>query len=212
MLLTEMTILTALRTAATSALAATHLAPPGARTMAHHRQRRAVRVPGARLQGAARHRPAAALRHRPARQRQMRGATWPASASTSRSAPRRRRRWKAPRSSPRSPPTSRTPRSSPTTWSAPASTSTPSAATARARPSCTPDILRRADIFVEYPPQTRIEGEIQQIAAGPSGDRALAGDRRARCRAARDARADHAVRLRRLRHRGFLGAALRPRA
>lgn len=26
-----------------------------------------------------------------------------------------------------------------------------------------PDILRRADIFVEYPPQTRIEGEIQQL-------------------------------------------------
>jgi ornithine cyclodeaminase len=28
-----------------------------------------------------------------------------------------------------------------------------------------PDILRRSDIFVEYPPQTRIEGEIQQLAA-----------------------------------------------
>jgi ornithine cyclodeaminase len=27
------------------------------------------------------------------------------------------------------------------------------------------DILMRADIFVEYPPQTRIEGEIQQLAA-----------------------------------------------
>ncbi len=27
------------------------------------------------------------------------------------------------------------------------------------------DILTRADIFVEYPPQTRIEGEIQQLAA-----------------------------------------------
>lgn len=27
-----------------------------------------------------------------------------------------------------------------------------------------PDILRRADIFVEYTPQTRIEGEIQQLA------------------------------------------------
>jgi ornithine cyclodeaminase len=27
-----------------------------------------------------------------------------------------------------------------------------------------PDILRRADIVVEYPPQTRIEGEIQQLA------------------------------------------------
>jgi ornithine cyclodeaminase len=27
-----------------------------------------------------------------------------------------------------------------------------------------PDILLRSDIFVEYPPQTRIEGEIQQLA------------------------------------------------
>src|SRR5919205_336787 len=27
-----------------------------------------------------------------------------------------------------------------------------------------PDILKRSDIFVEYPPQTRIEGEIQQLA------------------------------------------------
>lgn len=27
------------------------------------------------------------------------------------------------------------------------------------------DILTRARIFVEYPPQTRIEGEIQQLAA-----------------------------------------------
>ena len=28
-----------------------------------------------------------------------------------------------------------------------------------------PDILKRADVFVEYPPQTRIEGEIQQMPA-----------------------------------------------
>ncbi|MGP6170888.1 ornithine cyclodeaminase [Microbacterium sp. A204] len=28
-----------------------------------------------------------------------------------------------------------------------------------------PRILRRSDIFVEYPPQTRVEGEIQQLAA-----------------------------------------------
>ncbi len=27
-----------------------------------------------------------------------------------------------------------------------------------------PDVLRRSDIFVEYPPQTRIEGDIQQLA------------------------------------------------
>ena len=40
------------------------------------------------------------------------------------------------------------------------------------------DILLRSAIFVEYPPQTRIEGEIQQLAARSSGDRAVAGDRR----------------------------------
>ena len=40
------------------------------------------------------------------------------------------------------------------------------------------DILLRSDIFVEYAPQTRIEGEIQQLDARSSGDRALAGDRR----------------------------------
>ncbi len=28
-----------------------------------------------------------------------------------------------------------------------------------------PDVLHRADIFVEYPPQTRVEGEIQRLAA-----------------------------------------------
>ena len=41
------------------------------------------------------------------------------------------------------------------------------------------DILLRSDIFVEYAPQTRIEGEIQQLDKRPPGDRALAGDRRA---------------------------------
>ncbi len=36
-------------------------------------------------------------------------------------------------------------------------------AIARARPNWRADILLRSDIFVEYPPQTRIEGEIQQL-------------------------------------------------
>ncbi len=61
MLLTEMTILTALRTAATSALAARHLAPEGADCMAHHRQWRPERIPGAGVQGAARRGQAAPL-------------------------------------------------------------------------------------------------------------------------------------------------------
>ena len=46
MLITEMTILTALRTAATSAMAAKYLAPKGATHDGHHRQWRAVRIPG----------------------------------------------------------------------------------------------------------------------------------------------------------------------
>ena len=69
------------------------------------------------------------------------------------------------------------------------------------------DILLRSDIFVEYPPQTRIEGEIQQLAADHPvtelwqviAGKAHGPDRRP---------ADHAVRRRRLRHRGFLGPAL----
>ncbi len=48
--------------------------------------------------------------------------------------------------------------------SAPARTSMPSAATAPAR-RAEYAILLRSDIFVEYPPQTRIEGEIQQLPA-----------------------------------------------
>lgn len=49
------------------------------------------------------------------------------------------------------------------------------------------DILRRSDIFVEYPPQTRIEGEIQQLAADhPVTElwRVIAGEEKGR----RDAR------------------------
>ena len=45
------------------------------------------------------------------------------------------------------------------------------------------DILKRSDIFVEYPPQTRIEGEIQQLAADhPVTElwRVIAGEARGR--------------------------------
>ncbi|HRJ68019.1 MAG TPA: ornithine cyclodeaminase [Beijerinckiaceae bacterium] len=45
------------------------------------------------------------------------------------------------------------------------------------------DILKRSDIFVEYPPQTRIEGEIQQLAADhPVTElwRVIAGEERGR--------------------------------
>ena len=40
------------------------------------------------------------------------------------------------------------------------------------------DILLRSSIFVEYTPQTRIEGEIQQLPPDHPGDRTLAGDHR----------------------------------
>lgn len=69
------------------------------------------------------------------------------------------------------------------------------------------DILMRAEIFVEYPPQTRIEGEIQQLAADhPVTELWQVISGRAPGR-----RADHRVRLGRLRDRGFLGPALRAR-
>ena len=71
------------------------------------------------------------------------------------------------------------------------------------------DILLRSAIFVEYKPQTRIEGEIQQLARRSSRHRAVAGDRRRGPRPAL-ARSGHAVRLGRLRHRGLLRPALRP--
>ncbi len=35
--------------------------------------------------------------------------------------------------------------------------------TAPARPNCTATSCSRSRIFVEYPPQTRVEGEIQQL-------------------------------------------------
>ena len=71
------------------------------------------------------------------------------------------------------------------------------------------DILLRSAIFVEYPPQTRIEGEIQQLAADhPVTElwRVIAGEvpgRRSRDQVT-------LFELGRLRHRGLLRPALRP--
>ena len=39
-------------------------------------------------------------------------------------------------------------------------------------------ILHRSDVFVEFPPQTRIEGEIQQMTRGSCRHRALGSDQR----------------------------------
>ena len=116
----------------------------------------------------------------------------------------------APTSSPPSRPTRRTRRSSrPTCWRR-ACTSTPSAATARARPSCTPACCRRARVVVEYEPQTRIEGDIQQMPADVSGHRAVAGAARPRA-GPPTRRAVDGVRFGRLRAGGLLRAALAAR-
>ena len=45
------------------------------------------------------------------------------------------------------------------------------------------EILLRSDIFVEYAPQTRIEGEIQQLDMNHPGDRAVARSSSARRKA-----------------------------
>ena len=63
-LLSEMTVLTALRTAATSGMVAKHLAPEGRRHHGDDRRRRAVRIPEPRDEGAGGHHIRAALRHR----------------------------------------------------------------------------------------------------------------------------------------------------
>ena len=74
-------------------------------------------------------------------------------------------------------------------------------------------ILRRADVFVEFPEQTRVEGEIQQLPRPPR-HRAVAGAARRRWRS-HVRRADHRLRLRRIRDRGlralcYLDRSLRP--
>jgi ornithine cyclodeaminase/alanine dehydrogenase-like protein (mu-crystallin family) len=71
-----------------------------------------------------------------------------------------------------------------------------------------PGILHRSDIFVEYPPQTRIEGEIQQLAPDhPVTElwQVITGAAPGTARWARG----HALRLGGLRHRGLLGPDLR---
>jgi ornithine cyclodeaminase len=70
-------------------------------------------------------------------------------------------------------------------------------------------ILHRSTVFVEYPPQTRIEGEIQQVdAPSPSPKSGV-------CRRHNPGphltRAGHGLRPRRLRPRGLLRPALRAR-
>ena len=111
LLLSEMTMLTALRTAATSAMAAKHLAPKGATHDGDDRQRRAVGVSGVRVSRAVRHRACAALRHRSGGDREVRGE--PRRHRLARDAVQTapRRRWKARRSSRPAPPTSSSRRS-----------------------------------------------------------------------------------------------------
>ncbi len=64
------------------------------------------------------------------------------------------------------------------------------------------DILKRSDVFVEYPPQTRIEGEIQQMAPRFSRDRILEG-RHGRGAGPARRPPDHPLRQCRLRDQDF---------
>ena len=165
MLLSEMTILTALRTAATSALAAKYLAPEGRGLHGDHRQWRAIGVPGAGVQGAARRQRSCGFTTSIRRRHSAARAIWRAGASTSCRAARRKRPWRAPRSSPPPRPTSNTPPSSPTTWSGSGVHINAVGGDCPGKTELHRDILLRSSIFVEYPPQTRIEGEIQQLPA-----------------------------------------------
>ncbi len=72
------------------------------------------------------------------------------------------------------------------------------------------DILLRADTFVEYPPQTRIEGEIQQMEPELPCYGIVEGHHRAGAGAPRY-QPDHPIRQRGFRDRGFFRAPLRPR-
>ena len=115
LLLSEMTFVTALRTAAMSALAARRMARAGEPRHGPDRQRRAERISGHRLSSHARHPRAAAVRHRPARHRQTdpqsRRRLQLADLSVDALRRARARRCAAPTSSPRSPRTSATPSS-----------------------------------------------------------------------------------------------------
>ncbi|MFO1173930.1 MAG: ornithine cyclodeaminase [Paracoccaceae bacterium] len=162
LLLSEMTILTALRTAAMSALAAKWLAPKGATGHGPDRQRRAVRVPGAGLGPSA-----ASARygttHRPVATRKcmanLKGTGLKLVAcATAEEAILRAQII--------------------TTVTADKQYSTiltdnmvgagvhinAVGGDCPGKTELHHDILLRSDIYVEYPPQTRIEGEIQQLA------------------------------------------------
>jgi ornithine cyclodeaminase len=186
---------------------AKYLAPPRAPHDGDDRQWRAVRVPGARLQGAARRRSVRLYDIDPASDARV--PTSPPSASTSSSAHGRggdaRRRDRHHRTADKQNATILT-----DNMVGPGVHINAVGGDCPGKTELHADILKRAGIFVEYPPQTRIEGEIQQLAADyPVTElwQVIAGAPRAGAIAA-----DHPVRQRRLRDRGFLGAALCPRA
>ena len=104
LLLSEMTFLTALRTAAISALAARHMARADSRVHGAHRQWRAERVSGHRVSSHAGSARIAALRYRSRRHRQTQAQSRglvDAGSWISGSVPARPRRCAAPTSSPR---------------------------------------------------------------------------------------------------------------
>ena len=159
-----MTILTALRTAATSAVAAKHLAPAGADTMAIIGNGAQSEFQALAFKAMLGIRQAAPLRHRSVRDRQMRPQSRGPRLRDRTSAPRRRRRSRA--------------RTIITTVTADKQNATiltdnmvgtgihinAVGGDCPGKTELHRDILLRSDIFVEYPPQTRIEGEIQQLA------------------------------------------------
>ena len=163
MLISEMTILTALRTAATSALAGKALAPPGARTMAIIGNGAQCEFQALAFKALLRRRGGAALRHRPAGDAEGRRRTSPGRGSKVVSC--------------RSSEEAILGAEIVTTCTADKRFATiltdnmigagvhlnAIGGDCPGKTELHRDILLRSDIFVEYAPQTRIEGEIQQL-------------------------------------------------
>ncbi len=158
----EMTILTALRTAATSAVAASILRP-AMREHGADRQRRPERVPGAGLQGAARRRSACVSMISTAPPANVAPATCPRSASDLQFAAPPRRPSKVPRSLPRPLPTSRTRRPQ-RQHDRPAFHINAVGRRLPRQDGTAPRYPARSDIFVEYPPLDAYRRKIQQLA------------------------------------------------
>ncbi|WP_376989483.1 ornithine cyclodeaminase [Bosea sp. R86505] len=162
-LLTEMTILTALRTAATSAMAAKHLAPAGARTMAligNGAQSEFQALAFKALLGVDRLRlhdidPAASARCA----RNLEGFGFEIAICESAQAAMLKAEIVTTVTADKANATILT-----DNMVGPGIHINAVGGDCPGKTELHPDILRRSDIFVEYPPQTRVEGEIQQLS------------------------------------------------